>query len=195
MKNNGLSITCPNCGKLNVIGSDRCSNCGQPLPIKKQWEGQPRHHISKRVIGVTLTIAIVLMMIFLGIIIQHNQVLSYTTFINSAPQKVVLSDAHHHPVKTIYLIGDRRRKTTTGIQGTLVVANKIRPDRNYRSLKPAFYTDSRQRGMLKIESKPTMIFYYPNQNGKLKSNGECRVAGYSAVKYFSWQSTSGGVTK
>lgn len=40
MKNNELSITCPTCGKLNVIGSKRCSNCGRPLPAQKQWEGQ-----------------------------------------------------------------------------------------------------------------------------------------------------------
>lgn len=195
MKNSGLSITCPNCGKLNVIGSERCSNCGRPLPIKKQWEGQLHHHISKRVVGSTLTIAVVLVMIFLGIIIQHNQVLSYTTFINSAPQKVVLANAHHHPVKTVYLIGDRRQKTATGVQGTLVVANRIRSDKNYRSLKPVDYIDSRQRGMLEVKSKPAMDFYYPSQDGKLKYNGECRVARHPAVKYFSWQNTSGGVTK
>lgn len=58
---------------------------------------------------------------------------------NSAPQKVILYNARHRPVKTVYLIGDQRKKTTTGIQGTLVVANKVRPDSDYRNLRPVRY--------------------------------------------------------
>ena len=57
MKDNELSITCPNCGKLNVIGSNRCSNCGQRLPAQKQWKVQHHRTLSKRMVGVILTIA------------------------------------------------------------------------------------------------------------------------------------------
>ncbi len=195
MKNNELSITCPNCGKLNVIGSERCSNCGQPLPAQKQWEGQHHRPLSKRVVGVIITVAAVLAIGLLGLIIQHNQVLSYTIFVNNAPQKVIFYDAHRHPVKMLYLIGDRRKKTADGVQGTLVVAKRIRPDKNYRSLKPVRYVDSRQRGLLKIQSDPAMKFYYPSRNGKLKSNGRCKITGHPEIKYFSWQGTSGGSTK
>ncbi len=191
MKNDGLSITCPNCGKLNVIGSKRCSNCGQPLPAQKQWEGQQHRPLSKRVVGVIITIVAVLAIGLLGLIIQHNQVLSYTIFVNSAPQTVIFSDAHRHPVKTIYLIGDRRKKTATGVQGTLVVARKIHLNKNYRSLKAVRYVDSRQRGLLKIQSEPVMEFYYPSRHGKLRSNGRCKIVGHPEIKYFSWQGTSG----
>lgn len=195
MKNDELSITCPNCGKLNVIGSKNCSNCGQPLPAQKQWVGQRHRSLSKRVVGVIITIAAVLAIGLLGLIIQHNQVLSYTTFLNEAPQKVIFYDRHHHPVKTLYLIGDRRKKTADGIQGTLVVARKIHLDKNYRSLKPVRYIDSRQHGFLKIQSDPVMKFYYPSRNGKLKSNGQCKITGHPEIKYFSWQGTNGGSTK
>ena len=191
MKNDGLSITCPNCGKLNVIGSKRCSNCGQPLPAQKQWEGQQHRPLSKRVVGVIITIVAVLAIGLLGFIIQHNQVLSYTIFVNSAPQKVIFYDADRHPVKTIYLIGDRRKKTATGVQGTLVVARKIHLNKNYRSLKAVRYVDSRQRGLLKIQSDPVMEFYYPSRHGKLRSNGRCKIVGHPEIKYFSWQGTSG----
>lgn len=195
MKDNKLSITCPNCGKLNVIGSPRCSNSGHPLPNSNQW-GLPQHQrIPKRLVGITLTVAAVLAMILLWTIIQHNQALSYATFLNSAPQKVILYNARHRPVKTVYLIGDQRKKTTTGIQGTLVVANKVRPDSDYRNLRPVRYTDSRSAGMVVIETKPTMRFYYPERTGKLTYNGRCTVAGHPDVRYFSWQNISGGVTK
>lgn len=195
MKDNELSITCPNCGKLNVIGSKCCSNCGQPLPVQKQWEGQQHRPLSKRVVGVILTVAAVLAIGLLGFIIQHNQVLSYTTFLNEAPQKVIFYDTHRHPVKTLYLIGDRRKKTTDGIRGTLVISKRVRIDKNYRSLKPVHYTDNRQRGLLEVQSGPVMKFYYPSRSGKLKMNGRCEVVGHPEIKYFSWQGTSGGVTK
>ncbi|MDD6431526.1 MAG: zinc ribbon domain-containing protein [Lactobacillaceae bacterium] len=195
MKDNELSITCPNCGKLNVIGSKCCSNCGQPLPVQKQWEGQQHRPLSKRVVGVILTVAAVLAIGLLGLIIQHNQVLSYTTFLNEAPQKVIFYDVHRHPVKTLYLIGDRRKKTNEGIQGTLVISKKVRIDKNYRSLKPVHYTDNRQHGLLEVQSDPVMKFYYPSRSGKLKLNGRCEIVGHPEIKYFSWQGTSGGVTK
>lgn len=195
MKDNELSITCPNCGKLNVIGSNRCSNCGQRLPAQKQWKVQHHRTLSKRMVGVILTIAAVLAIGLLGLIVQHNQVLSYTTFLNEAPQKVIFYDAHHHPVKTLYLIGDHRKKTTAGIQGTLVISKRVRIDKNYRSLKRVYYTDNRQHGLLEVQSDPVMKFYYPSRSGKLKLNGRCEIAGYPKIRYFSWQGTSGGVTK
>lgn len=195
MKNNELSITCPTCGKLNVIGSKRCSNCGRPLPAQKQWEGQQHRPLSKRVVGVIITITAVLAIGLLGLIIQHNQVLSYTIFVNNAPQKVIFYDTHRRPVRTLYLIGDRRKKTADGVQGTLVIARRIKVDKDYRDLKPVRYVDSRQRGLLKIQSDPVMEFYYPSRHGKLKSNGQCKIVGHPEIKYFSWQGTSGGTTK
>ncbi|MGM9907457.1 hypothetical protein [Limosilactobacillus sp.] len=192
MKNKELSITCPHCGKLNVIGSRRCSNCGQLLPAQEHWEWREQRHLSRRVIGTIITCVVVLAMLLLGISIQHNQVLSYTTFVNSAPQKVLFYDTHHRHVKTIYLIGDRRKKVADGIRGTLVVAKQIYPSGKLRSVR---YTDSRQRGTLKINSAPAMTFYYPSRTAKLKSNGRCKIAGHPEVKYFSWQGTSGSMTK
>lgn len=195
MKNNELSITCPKCGKLNVIGSEYCSNCGEPLPVQKQLRGRRYRSLSRRMVGVILTITMVVAMILLGVIIQHNQVLSYTTFLNSAPQKVIFSDAHHRPVKTVYLIGDRFKRTADETRGTLVIAKAIHTDKNYHSLTPVHYIDSHRRGLLEIQSKPAMKFYYPRGTEKLKSNGRCEIAGHPEIKYFSWQGTSGGSVK
>lgn len=76
-----------------------------------------------------------------------------------------------------------------------MVANKVRPDSDYRNLRPVRYTDSRSAGMVVIETKPTMRFYYAERTGKLTYNGRCTVAGHPDVRYFSWQNISGGVTK
>ena len=185
-----LSITWPNCGKLNVIGSERCSNCGQPLPQRDQWRVRRRHYLSRQMVGLIVTAAVVVALFLVGVIIQHNQSLSYATFLNAAPQKVVLLDAKHHPIRSLYLVGDERKVHAGVTRGTLVATKRLKYD--YRADKPIRYVDNRRAGTFILESQPRMCFYYPKDTGKLKYNGRCTVAGEPQVKYFSWQNLSGG---
>lgn len=188
-----LSITCPKCGKLNVIGSERCSNCGCLLPKQGRWPLRRRHYLSQRVVGMIVTAAVVLAIVMVGVIIQHNRALSYATYLNLAPQRIILLDAKQRPIRTFYLVGDDRKLTASGIRGTLVITKHVKQD--YHADKPVRYVDSRQQGSFIVEGQPQMRFYYPKGAGKLKYNGRCTVVGDPRVKYFSWQNLSGGIAK
>ncbi|MCH3921466.1 zinc ribbon domain-containing protein [Limosilactobacillus sp.] len=189
-----LSVTCPRCGKLNVIGSRQCSNCGAPLPQPRK-KASPTHRLSRRGLAMMATFGIILALVVLGVIIQDNQPLSYSTFLNSAPQEVELLDQHRRVVSKFYLIGAKKKATATGIDGTAALVSHLRTDNDYRRARQVQYVDNRANGTFTLKASPTMVLNCQTKTGKLKYSGRCYVTDKPSIRYFRWLNSSGGVTK
>ncbi len=192
--NHDLSVTCPRCGKLNVIGSQHCSNCGAPLPHSTK-KASPTHRLSRRGLAMMATFGILLAMVVLGVIIQHNQILSYSTFINSAPQEVELLDRHQRVVSKFYLIGAEKKSTANEIRGTAALVSHLRTDNDYRRAPQFQYIDDRANGTFTLKTSPEIVLNCQTKTGKLKYSGRCYVTDKPQVQYFRWLNSSGGVTK
>lgn len=192
--NHSLSVTCPQCGKLNLVGNTRCSNCGAPLPTTKLKSRTP-HRLSKRFLAIIITFSVIVATILVGVIIQHNQILSYATFLNAAPQRIELLDYHHRLVRQFYLIGDQRHFGVNGIHGTAASVSHLSPHDDYHNASRVAYADNRTRGIFTIFTPSRIVLTYPSKKGRLTYSGTCHVVGNPQVRYFRWLNLSGGVTK
>ena len=141
------------------------------------------------------TFGILLAVVVLGVIIQHNQTLSYSTFINSAPQEVELLDRHQRVVSKFYLIGAEKRSTATGFRGTAALVSQLRTDNDYRRAPQFQYIDDRSNGTFTLKTAPEIVLNCQTKTGKLKYSGRCYVTDKPQIQYFRWLNSSGGVTK
>lgn len=178
---NQLSKTCPNCGKLNPIHENHCTNCGHKLPVNAaQTLGYTQPQSKRQAMVVFTILGLVLLVGVIGISIRQNQEILRTSSINAIPFKVEFFDQHNHQVMVRYLAGKTRKSRNGYATGTLKVTTNMKNGHSQQ----ASYVDSRAAKSLVINSTPKMTFYYNTRYGKFNDYGRCRVSGQPAITHF-----------